>query len=172
MFSQYCNKAQNSEIIEKILCQRLMYLDGAMGTRIQTLKFNEQDFRGDLFRNHSLDLVGNNDLLTLTKPNDIQKIHYDYLKAGCDLICTNTFNSTPIAQKDYKLESLVFDLNKKAVELAKAAIAEYRKEYKQDTKPLFVVGSIGPTNKTASISPRVEDPSYREVSFDDLVMTF
>lgn len=146
-----------------------MILDGAMGTMVQQYKLEEKDFRGDVFPDHPIDLKGNNDLLVLTRPDVIKEIHLQYLEAGSDIIETNTFSGTQIAQADYKLEHIVYDLNKKAAELAKEAVTEY----KQKTgKQCYVAGALGPTNRTCSLSPDVNNPAYRAVTFDELVDTY
>ncbi|NCX94709.1 MAG: methionine synthase, partial [Gammaproteobacteria bacterium] len=141
-------------------------LDGAMGTMIQTYRLNESDYRGKRFIDHSHDVKGNNDLLTLTAPHIIYEIHEKYLKAGADILETNTFNSTPIAQADYGMEDLTFELNFKAAQLAKSACQTFR------DKPRFVAGVLGPTNRTASISPDVNNPGFRNIHFDELVSAY
>ena len=159
---------KDSYIISDILKQRVLVLDGAMGTMIQKLKFNESDYRGNRFKNYNKPLKGNNDLLSITQPNAIFTIHKEYLEAGADIIETNTFSSTSIGMADYGMESLVYELNFESAKLAKSAA----KEFSLDNKPRFVAGSIGPTNKTASMSPDVNNPGYREVTFDDLVKSY
>ncbi len=159
---------KDSYIISDILKQRVLVLDGAMGTMIQKLKFNESDYRGNRFKNYNKPLKGNNDLLSITQPNAIFTIHKEYLEAGADIIETNTFSSTSIGMADYGMESLVYELNFESAKLAKRAA----KEFSLDNKPRFVAGSIGPTNKTASMSPDVNNPGYREVTFDDLVKSY
>jgi 5-methyltetrahydrofolate--homocysteine methyltransferase len=139
-----------------------------MGTMIQKLKFDESDYRGHRFKDYNLSLKGNNDLLSLTQPDAILNIHKEYLKAGADIIETNTFSSTSIAMADYGMESLVYELNFESAKLAKKATEKFN----IDNKPRFVAGSIGPTNKTASMSPDVNNPGYREVNFDDLVKSY
>ena len=136
---------------------------------IQKLKFDESDYRGDRFKNYNSSLKGNNDLLSLTQPEAIFNIHKQYLDAGADIIETNTFSSTSIAMADYGMESLVYELNYESARLAKKATKIYKNN---STKPRFVAGSIGPTNKTASMSPDVNNPGYREVNFDDLVSSY
>jgi len=150
------------------LKERILILDGAMGTMIQKLNLQEEDYRGELFKNHSLELKGNNELLSLTKPNIIKNIHRDFLRAGADIIETNTFSANSISQNDYKLSDYVKELNVQSIRLAKEAA----KEFSTPDKPRFVAGSIGPTNKTASISPDVMNPAYRNITFDDLVKTY
>ena len=152
--------------LKKLLAERIVYLDGAMGTMIQTFKLEENDFRGERFQDHPVDLKGNNDLLTLTRPDVIESIHRDFLEAGSDIIETNTFSSTAIAQADYKLESIVYELNKSAAALARKVADEVSKK---EGRPTFVAGAIGPTNRTCSMSPDVNKPEYRAVTFDQLV---
>ncbi len=144
---------------------RILVLDGAMGTMIQQHRFTEEQFRGERFADWPSDLRGNNDLLVLTQPDAIEAIHYAYAMAGADLIATNTFNSTSISQADYGMESLVPELNREAAKLCRAACDRAEKA---DGRRRFVVGSLGPTNRTASISPDVNNPGYRAVSFDQL----
>lgn len=143
-----------------------MVLDGAMGTMIQRHTLEEEDFRGERFKEHSHPLKGNNDLLSLTRPDIIKEIHSLYFEAGADIAETNTFSSTQIAQADYALESAVYDLNFASARLAREAADEFT--LKQPEKPRFVAGSIGPTNRTASLSPDVNNPGYRAVTFDQL----
>ncbi|MGZ3747262.1 MAG: homocysteine S-methyltransferase family protein, partial [Pseudobdellovibrionaceae bacterium] len=151
--------------LEQILEKRLMFIDGAMGTMVQLHKLGEADYRGERFKAHPKDLKGNNDLLVLTQPQIIYDIHKAYLEAGADIIETCTFNGTSIAQADYGLESLAFELNKEAAALAKKACLDYAKK---TGKKCYVAGAIGPTNKTASLSPDVNNPGYRAISFDEL----
>jgi 5-methyltetrahydrofolate--homocysteine methyltransferase len=148
--------------IEKQLQDHILVLDGAMGTMIQRYPLEEADFRGDRFASHASSLKGNNDLLNLTRPDIIFDIHKEYLAAGADIIETNTFSGTTIAQADYQLEDAVYDINFQGAKLARNAADLFT------NKPRFVAGSIGPTNRTASISPDVNNPGYRAVSFDDL----
>jgi 5-methyltetrahydrofolate--homocysteine methyltransferase len=156
--------------IKQELEKRVLVLDGAMGTMIQRVKLNESDFRGKRFANHPCDLKGNNDLLSLTRPDVILSIHEQYLEAGADIIMTNTFNSTRISQADYKTENLVYEMNVASATLARRAADKYTAL--NPAKPRFVAGSIGPTNKTTSLSPDVSDPGYRAVSFDDMVEAY
>lgn len=151
-----------------LLQQRIAILDGAMGTMIQKHQLTEEDYRGDRFSDFPKSLKGNNDLLVLTQPEIILNIHREYLEAGADLIETNTFNANEISMLDYQMVDLVEELNREAVRLAKQAA----KEYSTSEKPRFVVGALGPTNKTASISPKVNDPSYRDIDFDTLAKTY
>ena len=150
--------------IEHILKERILVLDGAMGTMIQRYKLQEEDFRGTYFQSSVCDLKGNNDLLSITRPDVIKAIHAEYLNVGADIIETNTFSSTSIAQADYKLESAVYDINFHSAKIAKEVAVKFSTE----DKPRFVAGSIGPTNRTASISPDVENPAFRHITFDDL----
>jgi len=155
--------------LKDILSERVAFIDGAMGTMIQLEKLSEGQYRGDRFKNHTHDLKGNNDLLCLTKPDVIYKIHKAYLDAGADILETNTFNSTSIAQEDYNLKSIVFELNKEAALLAKKATTDL---FKQTGRKAYVAGTLGPTNKTASLSPDVNNPAYRAISFDELVLAY
>jgi 5-methyltetrahydrofolate--homocysteine methyltransferase len=155
--------------LENTLKQRLLFLDGAMGTMVQLFKLQEADYRGERFKNFDRDLKGNNDLLVLTKPEVIYKIHRQYLEAGADIIETNTFNGTRIAQSDYGLEELVYELNVEAAKLAKKACLDHEKE---TGKRCYVAGAIGPTNRTASLSPDVNDPGYRAVTYDELKVNY
>ena len=156
------------QTLDLILEKRLLVLDGAMGTMIQSFGLQEADFKGERFKNHPVLLRGNNDLLSITRPDIIQKIHEDYLSAGADLIETNTFNSTSVSLADYKMEVLAYELNKAGAILAKKACAKYS----TPLKPRFVVGVLGPTSKTASISPDVNNPGFRAVSFEDLRVAY
>ena len=149
---------------------RILLLDGAMGTMIQAEKLDEADFRGERFADHGDDLKGNNDLLVLTRPDIVKKIHMDFLQAGCDLVETNTFNANRISQADYALEELSEELNFEAARIAREACDEMEK--RTPDKPRFVVGTIGPTNRTASISPDVSSPGYRNITFDKLVEAY
>ena len=148
------------------LCSQILILDGAMGTMIQQHKFGEADYRGTRFANWPSDLKGNNDLLTLSQPDVIRQIHTDYLEAGANIIETNTFNANSISMADYDMESLVPELNRESARLARECVDEMNE--KDPSQPRFVAGVIGPTNRTASISPDVNDPGFRNVSFDDL----
>ena len=154
-------------MIESLLKKRILVLDGGMGTMIQRYTLTEEDFCGERFKNHSHSLKGNNDLLSITRPDIIKAVHAAYLEAGSDIIETNTFSGTTIAQADYALEDAVYDLNFQSAKIAKEVCDEYTA--KNPNKPRFVAGSIGPTNKTLSISPKVNDPGYRAVTFDEVV---
>jgi len=153
--------------IEKQLKNRILVLDGAMGTMIQRYKLNESDFRSDRFKDHHIDLKGNNDLLSLTQPDIIKEIHDQYLEAGADLLETNTFNANGLSQKDYAVESLVYEMNLASARIAKERTLAFTK--KTPYQPRFALGSIGPTNQTASISPDINRPEHRRVTFDDVV---
>ncbi|MFZ5805805.1 MAG: methionine synthase [Verrucomicrobiota bacterium] len=155
--------------IEELLRERIVILDGAMGTMVQTYGLEEKDFRGERFVNHEKDLKGNNDVLVLTRPDVISAIHLAYLEAGADIIETNTFNSTRISQADYALEENAYELNIAAAKLAKEAVATYQKKNK---KTCFVAGAMGPTNRTASMSPDVNHPDFRAVTFDQLAEAY
>jgi 5-methyltetrahydrofolate--homocysteine methyltransferase len=156
--------------IEDILKERILIIDGAMGTMIQRHKLEEADFRGERFKNHQHPLKGNNDLLSLTRPDIIKDIHRQYLLAGADIIETNTFSGTTIAQADYHLEDAVYDLNYQSARIAKEVADEVTKQ--EPHKPRFVAGAMGPTNKTASLSPDVNNPGYRAITFDELAIAF
>jgi len=163
-------ESERGQILRQILAERIVILDGAMGTMIQRHKLEEKDFRGERFKDHPIDLKGNNDLLVLTRPSIIATIHQQFLEAGSDIIETNTFNSTRIAQADYGLEAIVFELNKTAAELARKQVDDFMATHPD--RQCFVAGAIGPTNRTASMSPDVNDPAYRAVTFDDLVAAY
>ena len=156
--------------LPELLKRRILILDGAMGTMIQNYKLDEAAYRGERFKDFAHDVKGNNDLLTLTQPQIISEIHEQYLDAGADIIETNTFNSTAVAMADYHMEDLVYELNVEAAKLARAAADKY--EAKDPAKPRFVAGTLGPTNRTASISPDVNDPGFRNINFDQLVETY
>ena len=153
--------------IQKLLNEKILFLDGAMGTMIQRYKLEEEDFRGNLFKDHNIDLKGNNDLLCLTRPEIISEIHNMYFESGSDIVETNTFSSTKIAQADYNLEHVVRELNINAARIAKEAANKFMNDNPHRT--CFVAGAIGPTNRTASMSPDVNNPDFRAVSFDELV---
>ncbi len=156
--------------ITEELKKRILILDGAMGTMIQRYKLEEEDFIGDRFVGHHKPLKGNNDLLSITRPDVIKAIHAEYLEAGADIIETNTFSGTTIAQADYDLEDAVYDINYQSAKIAKEVADEYTK--RNPEKPRFVAGSIGPTNRTLSLSPDVNDPGYRAVTFEELVKAY
>ena len=148
--------------IEEVIKERILVLDGAMGTMLQRYKFEEQDFRGERFKDFPHPLKGNNDLLSLTQPEAVKAVHRAYFEAGADIIETNTFSGTTIGMADYHLENLVYELNFQSAKIAREVADEF------SDKPRFVAGSIGPTNRTASMSPDVNDPGFRAVTFDDL----
>ncbi len=152
--------------IKKELESRILVLDGAMGTMIQRYKLEEEDYRGEQFKDVKQLLKGNNDLLSITQPHIIQEIHEAYLEAGADIIETNTFNGTRVSQSDYELEDFVYEINLKAAQIAKRAAEKY--SLANPEKPRFVAGAMGPTNKTASMSPKVVDPGFRNITFDQL----
>ncbi len=158
------------ELLYNAVNERVLVLDGAMGTMIQACMLEEKDFRGERFRDFSYDLKGNNDLLSITSPDIISEIHRNFLEAGADIIETNTFNANRISQADYHLEDFVYELNFESARIANAAAGEFT--LLTPSKPRFVAGAIGPTNKTASMSPDVNDPGYRAVSFDNLMDTY
>ena len=157
-------------LLRTLLAQRILVLDGAMGTMIQARKLSDAQFRGARFKDHPHDLAGNNDLLVLTQPDVIKQIHLAYLQAGADILETNTFNSTRASQADYHLQEIAYELNKSAASLAREACDEV--SAKTPDQPRFVAGVLGPTSKTASISPDVNDPGFRNTSFDDLVADY
>ena len=156
--------------IQEELKKRILVLDGAMGTMIQRYNLDEKDFRGERFVQHTCDLKGNNDLLNITKPEVIKEIHKAYLDAGADIIETNTFSSTSVSMLDYDLVDAVYDLNYEGAKIAKEVCEEFTKA--NPDKPRFVAGSIGPTNRTASLSPDVNRPGFRNISFDELVEAY
>jgi 5-methyltetrahydrofolate--homocysteine methyltransferase len=157
-------------ILQELIKKRILILDGAMGTMIQRHKLEEEDFREGWFDNHSKPLKGNNDLLSLTRPEIIKDIHRQYFAAGADIAETNTFSGTWIAQADYDLEKAVYDINYHSARIAREVADEFTAI--EPEKPRFVAGSIGPTNRTASISPDVNDPGFRAISFDQLVNAY
>ena len=150
--------------LKSLLAKRILIIDGAMGTMIQRHKLEEKDYRGERFADWAHDLKGNNDLLVLTQPQIIQGIHEQYLDAGADIIETNSFNGTKVSMSDYHMEDLVTEINREAARLAKAAC----EKYSTPDKPRFVAGVLGPTSRTCSISPNVNDPAFRNVTFDEL----
>lgn len=150
--------------------ERILIIDGAMGTMIQHHQLQEQDYRGQRFKDHPCDVKGNNDLLCLTQPQIVEAIHRAYLEAGADIIETNTFSSTAIAQADYQMQDLAYELNMAAAQIAKKAAQEYT--IKNPEKPRFVAGAIGPLNKTLSLSPDVNNPGFRAVTFDEVAAAY
>ncbi|NOR69632.1 MAG: methionine synthase [Methylomarinum sp.] len=160
----------NIELLKQQLSQRILFLDGAMGTMIQSYHLEEKDYRGERFADWESDLKGNNDLLSLTQPDIIKAIHSAYYEVGVDIVETNTFNATSIAMADYNMESLAYEINFESVRLAKEVAAEFTAL--TPDKPRFVAGTLGPTNRTASMSPEVNDPGFRNISFDELVEAY
>ncbi|MBP7807910.1 MAG: methionine synthase [Bacteroidia bacterium] len=162
----------NSDI-KKELEKRILVIDGAMGTMIQQYKLEEKDYRGKRFLEWPKDLKGNNDLLSITQPQIIKAIHKEYLKAGADIIETNTFSATTVAMADYGMESLAYELNYESAKIAKEAVAEFKKEFPEFANvPKYVAGAFGPTNRTLSLSPNVNDPGFRAITFDELVEAY
>ncbi|MDP7050610.1 MAG: homocysteine S-methyltransferase family protein, partial [Verrucomicrobiota bacterium] len=162
--------SQAIEELQEQLAERILFLDGALGTMVQAHVLEEADFRGERFADHSKDLKGNNDLLVLTKPEIIRGIHSEFLAAGSDIIETNTFSATRIGMADYELEEIVRELNVAAARIAREAVDATMKQDPSNKR--YVAGAIGPTNRTASISPDVNDPGFRAVSFDELVEVY
>lgn len=152
--------------LKQIAQQKILILDGAMGTMIQRYKLDEADYRGDRWKNHEHPLKGNNDLLSITRPEIIKEIHRQYFQAGADIVETNTFSGTTIAQADYHLEDAVYDINFQSAKIAKEVAQEFT------DFPRFVAGAMGPTNRTASISPDVNNPGFRAITFDELVKAY
>jgi 5-methyltetrahydrofolate--homocysteine methyltransferase len=158
--------APQRQLLDTLLSERILIMDGAMGTMIQRHRLDEAAFRGERFKDHSHDVQGDHDLLTLTRPDVISGIHHAYLEAGSDIIETNTFTATAVAQADYGMQAVVYEINRQAAQLAKQAAAEWTAQTPQ--KPRFVAGAIGPTNRTLSLSPDVNDPAFRALTFDQL----
>ncbi|MCB0459374.1 MAG: homocysteine S-methyltransferase family protein [Flavobacteriaceae bacterium] len=156
--------------IKDELQKRILVLDGAMGTMIQRYKFSEADYRGNRFKDYHIPLQGNNDLLSITQPEVIKEIHRHYLEVGADIVETNTFSGTSVAMADYEMENLVCELNYQSAKIAKEVTEEFTK--KTPDKPRFVAGSMGPTNRTASLSPDVNRPEFRAITFDELKMAY
>jgi 5-methyltetrahydrofolate--homocysteine methyltransferase len=156
--------------IQEAIKKRILVLDGAMGTMLQRYNFSEEDFRGERFKDFPHSLKGNNDLLSITQPHAIKAVHAAYFEAGADIVETNTFSGTTIGMADYHLEDFVYELNFESAKIAREVADEFTA--KNPDKPRFVAGSIGPTNRTASMSPDVNDPGYRAVTFDDLRIAY
>jgi 5-methyltetrahydrofolate--homocysteine methyltransferase len=182
-FNQICNKKCRAGMfpppgiytmtkIRDLLKERILVIDGAMGTMIQRYKLEEADYRGERFRDWPSDVKGNNDLLCLTQPQIIKEIHKQYLEAGADIIETNTFNAQRVSMADYGMEALAYEINVAAARIAKEAIQEYVKEHPDASPDRFVSGAIGPMNKTLSLSPDVNNPGYRALSFDEAVEAY
>jgi len=163
-------KSQSSNLLSKQLRQKILILDGAMGTMLQSYRFDEADYRGERFKDYPIPLKGNNDLLSLTQPQAIEDIHSRYFAAGADMVETNTFSGTAIAMADYHMQDLVYEINVESARLAKSAALKYSK--KTPEQPRFVAGSMGPTNRTASLSPDVNRPEYRAVTFEHLRLAY
>ncbi|UJF30547.1 homocysteine S-methyltransferase family protein [Kaistella sp. 97-N-M2] len=161
---------KNTEKLHKALSERILILDGAMGTMLQRYNFTEEDYRGERFKDWEHPLKGNNDLLSLTQPKAIEEVHRKYLEADADIIETNTFSGTTIAMADYHMEDLVYELNFESAKIARKVCDEFTA--KNPEKPRFVAGSIGPTNRTASLSPDVNDPGFRAITFDELRIAY
>jgi 5-methyltetrahydrofolate--homocysteine methyltransferase len=157
---------QDMTNIRKILQDRILVLDGAMGTMLQRFNFSEEDFRGEQFKNFSYPLKGNNDLLSITQPEAVKSVHRAYFEAGADIVETNTFSGTTIGMTDYHLEDYVYELNFQSAKIAREVADEF------NDKPRFVAGSIGPTNRTASMSPEVNNPGFRAITFDELRIAY
>ena len=161
---------KNTAALYTALNERILVLDGAMGTMLQRYKFSEEDYRGERFKDWEYSLKGNNDLLSLTQPQAIEEVHRKYLEADADIIETNTFSGTTIAMADYHMEELVYELNYESAKIARKICDEFTNL--NPDKPRFVAGSMGPTNKTASLSPDVNDPGYRAITFDELRIAY
>ncbi|KIA89815.1 homocysteine S-methyltransferase family protein [Kaistella jeonii] len=161
---------KNTKQLYKALNERILVLDGAMGTMLQRYNFTEEDYRGERFKDWEHSLKGNNDLLSLTQPEAIEEVHRKYLEADADIIETNTFSGTTIAMADYHMEELVYELNYESAKIARKVCDEFTA--KNPEKPRFVAGSIGPTNRTASLSPDVNDPGFRAITFDQLRIAY
>lgn len=157
--------------LEKLAQEKILILDGAMGTMIQKYQLSEADFRGERFKDFHKPLKGNNDLLNLTRPDIITQIHLEYFEAGADIVETNTFNAQWISLADYDMQDLAFEINKTAAQNAQLARAKYYEQH-GTTQTKFIAGAIGPTNRTASLSPKVSDPAFRNISFDELVHAY
>jgi 5-methyltetrahydrofolate--homocysteine methyltransferase len=156
--------------IKEEIQKRILVLDGAMGTMLQQYKFTEEDFRGERFKDYPTPLKGNNDLLSLTQPEAIAEVHRKYFDAGADIVETNTFSGTSIAMADYQMENLVYELNFESAKIAKQVAEKFTKQNPE--KPRFVAGSIGPTNRTASLSPDVNRPEFRAITFEELRVAY
>lgn len=163
-------KMKNSESLYQALSKRILILDGAMGTMLQRYQFTEEDYRGDRFRDWPCPVKGNNDLLSLTQPHAIAEVHRQYLEAGADIIETNTFSGTTIAMADYQMQDLVTELNYESAKIGRRVCDEFTA--RNPDKPRFLAGSMGPTNKTASLSPDVNDPGYRAITFQELKVAY
>ena len=156
--------------LQKLLSERIVIIDGAMGTMIQRYKLEEADYRGEQFKDWASDIKGNNDLLSITQPHIIEEIHSQYLQAGAEIIETNTFNSQSVTLADYGMAHLAYDFNFAAAKVARAAVDKFLAE--NPDRVAFVAGALGPTNKTASLSPDVNNPAFRSVSYDEFVDSY
>ena len=161
---------KNTSQLYKALNERILVLDGAMGTMLQRYNFTEEDYRGERFKDWEHSLKGNNDLISLTQPHAIEEVHRKYLEADADIIETNTFSGTTIAMADYHMEELVYELNYESAKIARKICDEFTE--KNPAKPRFIAGSMGPTNRTASLSPDVNDPGFRAITFDELRIAY
>jgi len=171
MLTNITNSAESAKSsIYQAIKERILVLDGAMGTMLQRYKFEEEDFRGERFKDFPHPLKGNNDLLSITQPEAVKEVHRLYFEAGADIVETNTFSGTTIGMADYHMEDLVYELNYQSAKIAREVADEFTS--KNPERPRFVAGSIGPTNRTASMSPDVNDPGYRAVTFDDLRIAY
>ena len=171
MLTNITNSTESAKSsIHQAIKDRILVLDGAMGTMLQRNKFEEEDFRGERFKDFSHPLKGNNDLLSITQPEAVKEVHRLYFEAGADIVETNTFSGTTIGMADYHMEDLVYELNYQSAKIAREVADEFTS--KNPERPRFVAGSIGPTNRTASMSPDVNDPGYRAVTFDDLRIAY
>ena len=158
--------------LRESLQERILVIDGAMGTMIQQYNLTEEDYRGDRFKDWEFPIKGNNDILSITQPEIIQTIHLKYLEAGAHIIETNTFSGTYIAQGDYKMENLVYEINYSSAQNARKAVQQFYQKHPENTDARFVAGAIGPTNKTLSLSPDVNDPGFRAVTFDEVAHAY
>ena len=158
------------ETFKKILAEKILVIDGAMGTMIQRHNLTEEDFRGERFKDHPYDLKGNNDILSITQPEIIKEIHRKYFEAGADIIETNTFNANGFSQADYHTENFVYEMNLESAKIAKEIADEFNNKF--PNKNHFVAGALGPTNKSLSLSPNVNDPGYRAVTFDQTIYAY
>jgi 5-methyltetrahydrofolate--homocysteine methyltransferase len=158
--------------LKQLATEKILILDGAMGTMIQKHHLTEEDFRGERFKNHPKLIKGNNDILSITRPEIIEEIHLQYLEAGADIIETNTFNAQRISLADYEMEDLAYEINVESAKCARRAVNKFIEIHGKNSGPRFVAGAIGPTNRTASLSPDVNDPGFRAVTYDELVIAY
>ena len=163
-------RSERIDALYELLASRIVIIDGAMGTMLQDENLDEAGYRGERFAGHPCDLKGNHDLLSITRPDVVRRIHFDFLDAGADIIETNSFNSTSISMSDYQMEDMVYEMNETSARLAREVADAFEREH--PGQPRFVAGVLGPTNRTASISPRVNEPGFRNVSFEDLVAAY